>query len=413
MRAALAIVGTMVVAAVGIYLSWPDGRSLQPASPAQLAERQLSPAPVVAAQPVPPPDLRTAAGNLPGPTPVLPPPVPVSDVPLPAPVNAPPQPASPLAPVVAAAPSAGFRLLFPVACTLGQDCFIQNYVDRDSGGSWRDFTCGHLSYNDHRGTDIAVADRATMQRGTAVIVAAPGRVIGVRNNVPDAALGDADAPDISDRECGNGVRLDHGDGWETQYCHLRRGSVVLRAGQQVEAGDTIGLIGLSGRTEFPHLHFQVERNRQTVDPFDARPATEACGQIGRPLWAEAVAYAAGGLISAGFATGEVAQRTVDADAASPAELPTDTPALTFWAWTFGVRAGDIHQFRIMRPDGSVMLDNRSPPADRNQARQFRFIGQRLRGDAWPAGVYRGEYRLLRGAQVVANATRAVTLRPAR
>lgn len=409
MRAALAIVGTMIVAGVGVYLSWPQGHPprtpLVPRTAEQpVTAREVSPAPQLPAA-----DLRTAPGKLPAPT-----------VPVPAP-SVPPNsqvPAAPndavqalrSAPPTSSVSNGGIGFAFPVACTLGQDCFIQNYVDRDATASWRDFTCGYLSYNDHRGTDIALPDRAAMQRGIAVIVAASGRVVGVRNNVPDAALGDVDAPDISDRECGNGVRLDHGGGWETQYCHLRRGSIVLRVGQQVEAGDTIGLIGLSGRTEFPHLHFQVERDRRVVDPFDARIASEACGQPGPTLWSEPVAYASGGLISSGFAAGEVAQRAIDADSAGATELPANAPALTMWAWVFGVRAGDIHQFRIMRPDGSVMLDNRSPPADRHQARQFRFVGQRLRGDAWPVGLYRGEYRLLRGAQVVATATRTVTLR---
>lgn len=424
MRAALAIVGTMIVAGGGIYLSWPTTRPvvapLAPRPPEQriAAPEQDAPqfrmavgvvpplAPVAAApapQPVPPPSPPIAVAPAP-PAPAVVPavvPQPVSPAVVPAPSN-PPRAAN-------AAPG-GIQLQFPVACTLGQDCFVQNYIDRDSAGSWRDFTCGYLSYNDHRGTDIAVPDRAAMQRGVAVMVAAAGRVVGVRNNVPDAALGDADAPDITDRDCGNGTRVDHGNGWETQYCHLRRGSVVLQVGQQVQAGDTIGLIGLSGRTEFPHLHFQVEHNRRVVDPFDARPATEACGQAGQPLWAEPVSYAASGLISAGFAAGEVSQRNVDANAASPAELPAGTPALTMWAWVFGARAGDTHHFRILRPDGSVMLENRSPPADRNQARQFRFVGQRLRGDAWPAGTYRGEYRLLRGAQAVASATRTIVLR---
>ncbi|WP_247877773.1 M23 family metallopeptidase [Azospirillum thiophilum] len=52
-------------------------------------------------------------------------------------------------------------------------------------------------------------------------------------------------------DAGNAVVVDHGNGWETQYSHLKRGSVAVRPGVRVEAGTVLGQIGLSGRTEFP------------------------------------------------------------------------------------------------------------------------------------------------------------------
>ena len=107
-------------------------------------------------------------------------------------------------------PAGAFELAFPVDCTLGATCHIQQYADHDPGPGARDFTCGPLSYDGHDGTDIALATRAEMAAGVSVLAAASGRVKGMRDGIADFA------PVIADKECGNGVVIDHGDGWETQ-----------------------------------------------------------------------------------------------------------------------------------------------------------------------------------------------------
>ncbi len=80
-----------------------------------------------------------------------------------------------LAPLLMAlAPPAGaFDLAFPAGCTLGQDCYIQQYHDHDPGPEATDYTCGPLSYDGHDGTDIALPTRAAMAAGVAVLAAPP------------------------------------------------------------------------------------------------------------------------------------------------------------------------------------------------------------------------------------------------
>src|SRR6056297_3565665 len=121
----------------------------------------------------------------------------------------------------------------PVACVLGETCHLQQFPDRDPGPGARDFTCGPLSYDGHKGTDVALASEADMRAGVAVLAAAGGVVKAVRDGMADAAQGDVGAPDITDRECGNGVVIDHGAGWETQYCHMARGSLRVARGEPV------------------------------------------------------------------------------------------------------------------------------------------------------------------------------------
>jgi len=77
-----------------------------------------------------------------------------------------------------------------------------------------------------------------MARGEPVVASAGGVVAAARDGVDDISMRDAPVP--RGRECGNGVRIVHGGGWKTQYCHLRKGSVA------VKNGDMLGLVGLSG-----------------------------------------------------------------------------------------------------------------------------------------------------------------------
>lgn len=64
--------------------------------------------------------------------------------------------------------------------------------------------------------------------------------------------------------CGNYVRLDHGGGLVTLYCHLSR--VLVSSGQLVQAGDRIGEVGTSGNSTGPHLHFEVHSGGRPIDP---------------------------------------------------------------------------------------------------------------------------------------------------
>ena len=109
----------------------------------------------------------------------------------------------------------GFKFEFPLDCTLGETCWLMNYVDHDTrDGSVRDAKCEARSYDGHKGTDVAIRDWSSTAQGVAIIAPAAGVVLGVRDGESDQFPTEAQKALIKKRgrECGNGVRIDHGQG---------------------------------------------------------------------------------------------------------------------------------------------------------------------------------------------------------
>jgi murein DD-endopeptidase MepM/ murein hydrolase activator NlpD len=94
----------------------------------------------------------------------------------------------------------------------------------------------------HDGLDISASPQ------TPVKAPAGGRVVSVG----------------SDQKMGNVVAIDHGYGIETQYGHLAK--TLVKSGQKVKRGDIIGLVGSTGFSTGPHLHYMVKVNNRAVDP---------------------------------------------------------------------------------------------------------------------------------------------------
>lgn len=65
---------------------------------------------------------------------------------------------------------------------------------------------------------------------------------------------------------GNHIVLRHGFGYETLYAHLSKYNV--KRGQKVKRGDIIGFVGSTGRSEGPHLHYEVHKNGEVVNPLN-------------------------------------------------------------------------------------------------------------------------------------------------
>lgn len=296
-------------------------------------------------------------------------------------------------------------LTLPLDCTLGDTCYIQQYPDRDPGPAATDFTCGPLSYDTHSGTDIALPTLAAQAWGVNVLAAAAGDVIGIRDEMPDILQGTPGAPDVTDRECGNGVVLRHPNGFETQYCHMALGSIIVKPGDQLAQGAVLGQVGLSGQSQFPHVHLSVRQNGAEIDPFDPDQAL-TCGETAPALWADPIAYIPGGLIAAGFSSAVPAYDAIKAGTAAEA-LTTTSPGLVLWGYAFGGQAGDVTRISISGPNGDVITQD--DMLDRNQAQFFRAAGKRTPTAGWPPGDYAGTVDLIRNHVVIDSITIAISL----
>ena len=128
----------------------------------------------------------------------------------------------------------------------GGDFGISAYYDADGrrGGGSRDHTCGSRSYDGHSGTDYR------LPMGTQVLASASGRVTRTNDGCPSTgSLGSTCGGYL-----GNWVEVQHADGSQTMYAHLRQGSVRVRAGQSVRCGQVLGHSASSGNSSGPHLH---------------------------------------------------------------------------------------------------------------------------------------------------------------
>ena len=92
--------------------------------------------------------------------------------------------------------------------------------------------------------------------GAEVSAVAPGRVVAVRDGLPENTPGVPPEVAAGDGP-GNFVVQDLGEGRLALYSHLRTGSISVRPGDEVAPGQRLGAVGNNGRSSEPHLHFQV------------------------------------------------------------------------------------------------------------------------------------------------------------
>ena len=179
---------------------------------------------------------------------------------------------------------------------------------------------------------------------------------------------------------------------------MRRGSVAVRRGDVVKRRRKLGLVGHSGRAQFPHIHLSVRHKNKVIDPFVGLGRTDKCGLGPKPLWRQGalakVGAATTALYNAGFAAAAPKPRAAREGLLDATELPRDAPVLVLWVDVFWVEAGDVLGSRVRGPEGDTII-KRAFKIKKTQARRFTFVGKKRQQDLWPPGTYRGEILLVR------------------
>jgi hypothetical protein len=289
------------------------------------------------------------------------------------------------------------ELELPIACEIGQTCFIQNYVDHDPSRGARDYMCRHETYDGHDGTDFRLPSVAQERTGVVVRAAADGQVLRTRDGMQDVSVRTIGVEQIKGRECGNTVILAHADGFESIYCHLQQGSVRVKPGDAVKLGQDLGRAGLSGNTEFAHLHFGLRRNGKPVDPFFYGAPNDACGG-GTSLWAprltSALSYRPIAILNAGFAAHAVTSEEIEAGDGIGLP-PTINSVIVAYVRAIGLEAGDVQQLTLTAPDGRVVAQYTAPALANDMAQYTSKAGRKRPAGEWPHGTYRATYRVER------------------
>lgn len=138
---------------------------------------------------------------------------------------------------------------------------VVNYVDLDASSGLRDYGCGTVTYDGHQGTDMEILNFYEMDEGVAVLSAAQGVVIYTHDGEYDRETEGLNG------KTANAVAVRHSDDSEAWYLHMRKNSVAVALGNVVEVGDTLGLVGSSGYSYGPHIHFELHHNG-VKDPFN-------------------------------------------------------------------------------------------------------------------------------------------------
>lgn len=165
---------------------------------------------------------------------------------------------------------------YPLGATHNEDVLISGFADLDPAPiAFHDFECGPNTYDGHDASDTPIRSFEEQWIGVPVLAALDGTVIFARDGHPDMNLNGSVDP-------GNFVIVDHGNGREAQYFHLKNGSVAVNAGQTVRAGQVLGFAASSGNSFYPHLHFATYDNGTMVEPFAGACRSGASGWAAQP-----------------------------------------------------------------------------------------------------------------------------------
>ncbi len=261
------------------------------------------------------------------------------------------------------------QMIWPVGADLNEDVFLLMHVDNaPASGTVRDYTCGdQYAYDGHRGTDISAFNFRQMDRGIPIYAAADGTVSFVRYDQFDRNYWPPYQGDP------NGLVIRHAGGSNSQYWHLRKNSVTVQVGETVQAGQLIGMIGSSGATPIPHLHFEIWDNGQFRDPF-----TGLCNN--RPsLWNRSIRHPSDTALRvldwdvftkenlAGTESNNYFGETALKDRPfRPVKLAQDAPTLGVWVLLQG-NFGSIYTLRILAPDESERASRQKSVSTRKGA----------------------------------------------
>jgi murein DD-endopeptidase MepM/ murein hydrolase activator NlpD len=229
---------------------------------------------------------------------------------------------------------------------------VSAFVDHNAAnpGQLQDYNCGTRTYDltgyDHKGTDIFTWPfgwKKMDNNEVEVIAAAPGTIVLKQDGSFDRSCGFNTNP-------WNGVIIQHADGSQAWYVHMKGSSVTAKSvGATVARGEYLGIVGSSGSSTGPHLHFELhDAGNDVIDPFAG-----ACNNISSWWTAQRPYYdsAVNALMTGGAAPVFPACPEPEISNAKNQFNPGDT--IYFSTYYRDQLLGQPSQYTVYQPDGTA------------------------------------------------------------
>ena len=248
--------------------------------------------------------------------------------------------------------------IFPVGAREWEDLIMVNYVDMNPDeGSHEAWDCGSYSYDGHKGIDGLIYTFEHQFVGVPIIAPFDGVVYLTHDGEPDQnTVWDPDT-------ASNYVAIDHGLGRYIWYLHMKQGSVSVEVGEEVKAGQQIGMVASSGYSDWPHLHFEswipheiLEDEWVNYEPYAGDCNLQESGwinQIPIPVGATCKEF--------GVTTTDLNDFFADEEYMwmPPLEgyIPIENDGV--WMWTIATDIGPFsnYQMRFYDPNGNLQHDS--------------------------------------------------------
>ena len=267
---------------------------------------------------------------------------------------------------------------WPTRSALGRpeflDHFVANYVDQDpAAGALRDFSCGTRTYDSagpsggHKGTDIRLGFLGFYKQDTeqvVVVAAAAGTIVAKDDTQFDRSCGNLSSLFSNPALRNNVISIRHADGSVAIYYHMKTGSLTVKhIGDEVAEGEYLGVVGSSGFSAAPHLHFEVRTaGSAVIDPWfgECNPAqTESWWKDQQPYIMKEILALMPSSQLPGTANNLSAACTNNVAANEPASHYVQPnfyaqPDVTHFLIAFlrDIQTGDPITLTVNRPDGS-------------------------------------------------------------
>jgi hypothetical protein len=300
----------------------------------------------------------------------------------------------------------------PVNCKLGLDCFVQQMPDVDPGHGTLDPLCGQATYQGHTGWDIRLRTLTDIAQDVPVVAIADGTVARIRDGIPDQIFEANDRLRLTEKECGNGLVIDHQRGLSAQYCHMKNGSMTVRPGMQVQKGERIGSIGSSGVAEFPHVHLSVRLNGKLIEPLTGKTLgneAHVCGDLSGSLFdtasSQALVQPTIAILDVGLANAPPELSNLVRTGGPPLATARGISTVA-WLWAINVDEGSRFRIRLVGPGEVTLIDHTTNALPRRKANYLAYVGRKV-------GIKTGTYHLTaevsNGEKKIASTARSFTI----